>query len=240
MQQLKVLTLAVPVVVVLWACTKDTARNGTAASIADTTAPGIPTMAMVDSAPGELAHRREPEPFFERARAALAQKETRKAAVALREASRYFRAVRDSATVQVKEHLTTVENELDSLARVAEAKEGLARRALDGAFARANLAEAERHAARLDAAWARKDTITAAEEIIMTVDHVERANKDAAAPADKFEALQLADARRVGTDLLRHIPLTSAASMARVQQDLRSVIAKSAQHVRKPGAARGS
>ncbi len=240
MQNMRGLAHAIPGFVVLWGCTGEPMNKGTTASLGDSTASGIPTIAMVDSVPGELALRKEPVQFFQRAHTAIAQKDARKAAAALRDAARYFRQVRDSAAVKVKARLTNVEGELDSLARVAEGKEGIALRALDGAFARANLAEAERHAARLDAAWVRKDTMSAAAEIIMTVDHIERANTDAAAPADKYESLQLAAARRLGTDLLKHVPLTSGASMARVQQDLRSVIAATEKHTRKTGPARGS
>lgn len=240
MHDMGVLTRVIPGLLVLWGCTGEPMNTGTTASLGDSTAPGIPAMAMIDSAPGELVLRTEPVHFFQRAHTAIAQREMRKAAAALRNAARYFGEVRDSAAVTVKARLSNVQGELDSLARVADGKEGLALRALDGAFARANLAEAERHAARIDAAWTRKDTMSAAEEIIMTVDHIERANKDAAAPEDTYESLQLADARRLGTDLLRHISLTSGARMARVQQDLRSLIAASEKHTRKTGPARGS
>ena len=74
----------------------------------------------------------------------------------------------------------------------------------------------------------------------MTVDHLERANKDVGVTLDRNEALQLADARRLGNDLLKHLPMGAESAMARVQQDLHAVIDKTDQHVSGAKRSRGS
>lgn len=209
--------------VLLTACKGEKSREADRAgerTAVDTVSQVEPTMAKVDSAPGVLARRREAEEHFEKARMSFVSKDMAKSAGDIRAAAAYFKRLRDSTSGSIQRRIVETQRELEEVAVKLENRKDVSIRQLDHAFARANQAEAERHLSRSADAWTRKDTTAAAEELIIAVDHLERASKDAGVSLDKSESATLADARRVGSDLLRHVPLSTRATMTRVQHDV--------------------
>jgi hypothetical protein len=207
--------------IVLAACTKESSRPDQTASSAGA---GTDTMALstrtVDSAAGALANRREAQQLFESARAALVQKQTRNAAAELRRASAYFVRLADSTSGAIRTRVGQTHRGLDSLASKLEARTEVSVRELDRAFARANYVESERHLARSHEAWTRSDTSEAAGELLIAVDHLERAAKDAGSSLGRAGTRTVADARRLSNDLLRQVPPANGATMARVHEDM--------------------
>jgi hypothetical protein len=128
-------------------------------------------------------------------------------ASALRAAATVVHQQTDSAANEVKAHLNEVAHELDTLANRAESGAKLTADRLDRLFARANQAEAERHQRRSVDALILRDTLRAAEDMLMAVDHLERAARDARIPLDQPALAVAHSARALGADLLdRHAP----------------------------------
>ena len=202
-------TLALSALVIAGACTREPESvndQQVAARIPiDTTAASAPRD-LVDSATGVLARRVEPQQYFDDTRAALAAKESEKARTSLLAAARFLHHQADSRTGEVREHLRSVARDIDTLAATVARQREVSMRRLDHAFARANLAESDRHLGRVATAWTGKDTARAADELLMAADHLERAAKDGRVADSKARSAATAAARSLATDLLQRQP----------------------------------
>jgi len=218
------LTLAIAALVVAMGCQQSTDRAQEHGSsnlpVSDTVASAPKPQATFDSAAGSIVRRREPQHLLDTARTLFRQGAFANAAEELRAAAAYFRSVRDSAPAITRERVRAAERALDSLARRVERGSEVPLRQFDAMLSRANRTESERHLARSTEAWAMRDTIRAAEELLMAVDHLERAAKDGGGTLDRAERTMLGEARQLGTDLLRHAPLATSASMDRVYSSI--------------------
>lgn len=217
-------TFVIAVLMVAMGCQKSSDRAPEHGSsnlpVSDTVAIGPKPQATFDSAAGSIIHRREPQRLLDTARALFREGAFANAAGELRAAAAYFRSVRDSTPAVMREHVHGTELALDSLARRVARGGELSLRQFDATLSRANRTESERHLVRSTEAWVLRDTIRAAEELLMAVDHLERAAKDGARALDRADRATLAEAQQLGTDLLRHAPLATRASMERVHADL--------------------
>ena len=181
---------------VIMACgTGDVARDDAAAR------PAIP-LDTVESR-GALATRREAQPAFDAARAAIAKKHFGDAGTALADAAEFFQTEARIAETDARPALERVGRELAALATSAARGEVRAPGVLDRAFARAHAAEASLHLTRAHAAIIRRDNVRAGEELLMTVDHVERAAKDARLQTDSLVQAALANARSLAIEMTK-------------------------------------
>ncbi len=209
-------------------CRKNTDRvpehDSSGLAVADTV--GLPTGMTPprDSLAGTLAERTEPQHFFDQARAAFATEDRVGAASALRQGAAYFHAIPDTASAAVRVTLDDVERSLSALADRLDGASAVTVRELERAFVSANLAEAERHHALSTIVWARRDTLRTGEELVMAVDHLERAAKDARIALGAKATRELAAARKTGTALLARRPLGDAASVPRTQEGIGDAI----------------
>ncbi|WP_396206333.1 hypothetical protein [Gemmatimonas sp.] len=188
-------------------CAKETSQIAVDTTASTSVRAAEPTPPQRDSATGRLALRTEAQQHFDAAREALRFKDPKTMASALRAAATVVHQQTDSAANEVKAHLNEVAHELDTLANRAESGAKLTADRLDRLFARANQAEAERHQRRSVDALILRDTLRAAEDMLMAVDHLERAARDARIPLDQPALAVAHSARALGADLLdRHAP----------------------------------
>jgi hypothetical protein len=161
------------------------------------------TMITVEQSPGALASRRECQAALDAARAALIRKDADACITSLAEAAAFFRNQARTDAPEVRPVLSEAAEEMETLA--ANIVNGRARtpRDFDRAFARANAAEATQHLAHARAALAERDDVRAGEELIMVADHLERAAKDAKARNDRVVQTAIADARTIGSEMMR-------------------------------------
>lgn len=193
-------------------------------ALADTAGLPARTTPPRDSLGGTLAERIEPQQHFDQARAAFASSDRASTAAALRQAAAHFRQVTDTASPQVRAQLNDVERSLSALAGKMEGTASVSLREIDRVFASAHLAEAERHQVLSVNAWTEKDSLRTAEELVMAVDHLERAAKDARLAFDAKAKRELASARKTGAALLAHTALDNGVSVPRTQQDIGTLI----------------
>jgi hypothetical protein len=74
---------------------------------------------------------------------------------------------------------------------------------LDRTFARAHAAEASLHLLRAHAAMVRRENVRAGEELLITVDHIERAAKDARLQADSSIQAAIAGTRSLAIEMAK-------------------------------------
>lgn len=152
---------------------------------------------------GALASRREAQESFDAARAALARKDLEGAATALSDAATFYQGEARTAPLDAKEALDRAGEALDSLAvRVAHG-EVRSPVVLDPVFANAHGAEAWLHLLRAHAAVLKRDNVRAGEELVMSVDHLERAAKDAGLQADSVVQAAIADTRSLAGEMVK-------------------------------------
>lgn len=152
---------------------------------------------------GALATRREAQGSFDAARAALVRKNYKEAATALSDAAGFIRAEAGISDVETRKALDRAGDELDSLAgRVARAEVRSAA-TLDRVVARAHGAEASLHLLNAHAAMVKRDHVRAGEELMMSIDHLERAAKDARLPTDSVLQAAIADTRSLANEMVR-------------------------------------
>lgn len=179
------------------------ARGPEVGSKSDTTQPAP----VVTASPGALATRREAQETFDRARAALQTKDFATAKTELTDAAAFMRTQAQEAEGDARSALERAAAGFDTL--VAQVSSGNVRPAmLDRAFARANRAEAEHHLLRAKDAVAKQDNARAGEELTMSVDHLERAMKDAGGQADADVKSALADARSLAGEMMKGVAAT--------------------------------
>lgn len=157
----------------------------------------------VVESPGALASRREAQESFDAVREALVRKDFEGAATALSDAATFYQAEARTAPVEAKPALDRASEVLDSLAARVAHGEAPAPVALDRVFANAHGAEVWLHLMRAHAAVLKRDNVRAGEELVMSVDHLERAAKDASLQADSLVLAAIADARSLAGEMLK-------------------------------------
>jgi hypothetical protein len=179
-----------------------TACGRTEAPRPDTSASSRVPLEVIESR-GALASRREAQQWFDTAREAVSRKDFEGAATALTDAATFLQAEARDAGSGVGQALERVAEELDLIAvRVAHG-EVHAPDVLDSVFARAHTAEASLHLLRGHAAMVKRDKIGAGEELVMSIDHLERAAKDARLDTDSVVKAAIADTRSLAGEMVR-------------------------------------
>jgi hypothetical protein len=166
-----------------------------------------------------MAARREAQPQLDSARANYRRERRRAAAAQLRRAADFERSEADSAVGAGRTALEEAGHELDTLAaRVTRGAAGQVRN-LDRVYARVHEAEATHHLALARDAWARRDRERTGDQLLMGIDHLERAARDA--------SLQLGAASHRAFDDSRALALAlegeAAVAPARVEDALAAV-----------------
>ena len=168
----------------------------------DTSAAARVPLQVVES-PGALASRREAQESFDAAREALVRKDFEGAATALSDAATFYQVEARTAPLDAKQALDRAGDALDSLAARVAHGEVRSPAALDRVVANAHAAEAWLHLIRGHAAVLKRDNVRAGEELVMSVDHLERAAKDAGAHADSLVRSAIADTRSLAAEMVK-------------------------------------
>lgn len=205
MRTIRTLATAVLWSAVASACTSETPQvaSETTAATPPPESAAAPPVRDSGAAGGTLAMRSEAQDHLDRALNARLRRDGKAMAIELRAAAQFFVAAADSASSQIRTDAGTTARELNGLAREAESGELASEVQLERLFARANRTEAARHHARAEAAWTAHDTARTGEELLMAVDHLERAVKDAKLTRDTTTDATIDRGRRTGTTLLR-------------------------------------
>lgn len=161
---------------------------------------GAATRAVTES-PGALATRREAQEALERARLAFERKDSLVAQSELKDAATFLRTEAQQAVGEGQAALRRAAGELDALGDRIAKGELRSAAALVTASLTVNRAEAAYHLQRAKDAVAQAANTRAAEELTMTVDHLERAAKDAGRQADTVVASAIAKARTLASEL---------------------------------------
>ena len=167
-------------------------------------APKQDTTALVfEESPGALASRHEAQSSFDAARRALVRRDFDGCVASLSEAAAFFRATASAAEPDAREALTAAAEELETL--VANIAKGQARtpKDFDRVFARAHAAESAHHLARARVALLKDDHVRTGEELVMSVDHLERAAKDARLRADRDVQTAIAYAKTLAGEMVQ-------------------------------------
>jgi hypothetical protein len=152
---------------------------------------------------GAIGMRTEAQDHFDRSREAFVKKDMKTAAAELTNAATFMRERADSATGYAKALVARSATELDSLAGKVGANSVTSAASLDHVFAHANRAEAERHFSLATHAWAQHQAKRTGEELTMTIDHFERAAKDAHVSLDSATTAGMDRSRAVANTLLQ-------------------------------------
>jgi hypothetical protein len=166
--------------------------------------PKADTTAIVfDEAPDPLIARHEAQSAFDAARAALVRKDFDRCITSLAEAAAFFRATARVVEPEAKTALDAAAEEIETLA--ANIANGRARtpRDFDRVFAQAHAAEAAQHLARARVALLKDDHMRAGEELLMTIDHLERSAKDARLRGDRDVQTALADTKTLAGEMVK-------------------------------------
>lgn len=146
-----------------------------------------------DISAGALVQRHEAQAQLDSARDALRRGHAAQAIPVLRTAARFFAG---RAAPRTAAELERLADELQA-GRAVSADEVIA------ASARANLAEADHHRAAAALAWGRTERTNTGDELVMAVDHLERALADAGRPVPATTRQALAEARENACALMR-------------------------------------
>ena len=191
---------ALALIVALSACgpSKETLRQGESAVAAAARAKTVAQAGEV------MATRREAQPSLDSARMGFVAKDAATTANALRSAALFARRQADSAAQPAKTALANSANEFDRLAGRFD-KSGVTAlesvTALDAAFARMQLAEAQLHCTRALDAWKQANAGATSSEMVMLADHFERGAKDGAVTLDSAAQHASATIRAVALKL---------------------------------------
>jgi hypothetical protein len=152
---------------------------------------------------GALASRLECQTALDAARAALARKNANACITSLAEAVAFFRNEAQAAPSEAQAALLATAEELETLlANVANGRRRTPRD-FDRAFARAHAAEATHHLALARVAILKDEHVRAGEQLFMSVDHLERAAKDARMRDDRRVETAVADTRTLASEMIR-------------------------------------
>jgi hypothetical protein len=176
---------------------------------AESAAAAAKTKAMTQAGDVMLA-RREAQLYFDSARASFMADRNKTAARSLRNAALFIRHHADSSADPAKATLRASSVELDRLA--TRAANGAVRsvKSLDLAFARAQLAESQYHCVRALDAWKSKDGPATGSELMMLLDHFERAAVDAARPLSLSAREMITNTRALALKLVQGETITAA------------------------------
>jgi hypothetical protein len=152
--------------------------------------------------PSPLATRQEAQASFDSARAALVRGDYGESARHLADASAFMRSHAAKAETGAIAALQGASKELEMLAERLGRGEPLTTRMLDRVVANANRAEGQHHLTRAAAAIGDRDYQYAGEELLMAVDHLERAALDLRRPNDADADPALSDARALGRSMV--------------------------------------
>lgn len=159
----------------------------------------------IAESPGALATRREAQEALERARLAFERKDSLLAKSELKGAATFLRTEAQQAAGEAQAALRRAADELEVLGdRIAKGqlRSGAA---LVTASLSVNRTEAAYHLQRAKDALATAAHSRAADELTMTVDHLERAAKDAGRQADTTITSAIANARTLANELMKGI-----------------------------------
>ncbi|HEX6050241.1 MAG TPA: hypothetical protein VFZ21_13260 [Gemmatimonadaceae bacterium] len=171
-------------------------------SIADTLSSAPPAPATGVS-PSSLATRHEAQAHFDRARAALVREDFAASARALMPAIAFIRRHADEAELGAVAALQGAAKELEVLAQRLAQGEAQTTRSFDRIVANANRAEAQHHLTRAKAAIATRDYVRGGEELVMSVDHMERAAWDLERRRPAAGSADLSRARALGVAMVQ-------------------------------------
>ena len=194
--------LAILAVLALLASCGQGPANGLPEETAATRSAPPPVSSVVDT-PSALATRHEAQESFNRARAALIRNDSATSARELTKASAFMRMHAEEAEIGAIAALQGASKELEVLAERIARGEAQTIRTLDRVFANANRAEAQHHLTRAVAAMADRGYRRAGEELLMSVDHLERAARDLPRSRDPASEATIAEARTVAVGMVR-------------------------------------
>jgi hypothetical protein len=179
----------------------------------------------VVESPGALATRRETQDALERARLAFERKDARLATFELKDAAAFIRTEAEEVGSEARAALRYAADELDTL--VTRIAKGDVRSAAPFVTASltVNRAEAAFHLQWATDALAKADNARAADELTMTVDHLERAAKDAGRETDPVIDSAIADARTLAGELAKGVAAVPDERM-RVTEGLANAITR--------------
>jgi hypothetical protein len=160
--------------------------------------------------PSPLASRQEAQASFDSARAALVSGDHGESARHLADASAFMRSHAAKAETGAIAALQGASKELEMLSERLGRGEPLTTRMLDRVVANANRAEGQHHLTRAAVAIADRDYRDAGEELLMAVDHLERAALDLRRPNDAAADPAVSDARALGRSMARGVVPTRA------------------------------
>jgi len=175
--------------------------------------------------PGALALRREAQESFDGARAALVRKDFEGAATALSDAATFYEVEARTAPLDAKPALDRAGEALDSVAARVAHGEIRTPDALDRVFVNAHGAESWLHLTRAHAALLKRDNVRAGEELVMSVDHLERAARDASLKGDSLVQATIADLRSLSGEMVEGMEAVPD-EMARVTDELERAIGR--------------
>ena len=165
--------------------------------------PPPPTAALpAPRAAALLATRHEAQQSFDRARKALLESDYRTCARHLADGADFMRTHAAEAELGAIAALQGSAKELEFFADRLSRGDTLTIRSLDRILANANRAEAQHHLTRAVAALTDRRYQNAGEEILMSVDHLERTAHDLRRPYDPNVTPALSDARALAGRLL--------------------------------------
>jgi hypothetical protein len=161
------------------------------------------TAIMFEEPPDALASRHEAQGSFDAARAALVRKDFGGCITSLTEAAVFFRGAAVGAEPDARVALVAAAEELETLvANVARGRTRTARD-FDRVFAQGHAAEAAQHRARARVALLKDDHVRAGEELLMSIDHLERAAKDARVRTDPAVRAAIANTRTLASEMVK-------------------------------------
>ena len=158
---------------------------------------------VVEESPGALASRHEAQDCFDSARTAFVKRDYEGCITRLAEAAAFFRAQSRAAEPDARPALDAAAEVIETfLANVAKRRDRSARD-LDRVYAQAHAAESGMHLSHARAALATGDSVRAGEELLMSVDHLERAARDAHRPSDPAVRRAVARTRPLATRMVK-------------------------------------
>lgn len=178
----------------------------------------------VVESPGAIASRREAQGSFDTARAALARADFERAAIAMTDAATFIQDEARTAHADATQALERSAEQLDSLAVLVANREVRSPAALDRVFATTHCAEATLHLHRAHAAMVTRDNVRAGEELLMSIDHLERAAKDARVQADSAVQAAIANTRSLASEMVKGMEAVPD-EVARMTNDIETAIA---------------
>ena len=154
---------------------------------------------------GALAARHEAQESFDRARAALLRRDFAASARELSTASAFISTHAAEAELGAIAALQGSAKEIESLAKRLASGEAQTPRNFDRVVANANRAEAQHHLTRAEAAIRKRAYRVMGEELLMSVDHLERVAWDLGRRRSDRDAATVIDARELAVRMVRGV-----------------------------------